>query len=859
MTNRRRHLIAGARHTCVAAMLFSLLAGAAWGQDAAELRLSTLTSQLKQGDSFVRWRAAKALLRIGSLSKVAVPALIEALKIEEGDISERARDALVKIGPDAVPALIKALKYRDSLAHSKAIQALDAIGPPAVPALIEALKDANEDVRLGALKVLDWTKPTPQAAVPILIELLKDPDPAIRSAAAQNIMCTGAEAAPPSLALIEALKDQDPKVRSAAASALFCVHLAPGHPTVQAALALLLEALKNQDANVRSGAAHALANMGSMAKPALDALIKASKDPDEKVRSNAARALGRIEPAADPVVATLLDALRDSNKNVRSAAASALKSAPARAAIYPLIVALQDSEASVRRNAADSLARSDAGFAVPRLIQLMSDRDTEVRNAASRALEAIGHNAGQALVKASKAKDADIRNRAAIILKKLDPRAALAAHIEALKDRNASVRSSAALSLGSFAYNATVVPALIEALKDPDNRVRYMAAQSVIRVHAEPKQVIPILIAALKDQDPQVRSEAVSALGAVGPDAKAAVPALIDSLGDRNADVLRHTIDALGKISTEATANVIIPRLVRLLNRRDRGIREAAIGALAAIGEPAAPSLAKLLMGQDSYLQVKTYYALVAHGDVSTLIAALKSRDQNLRSLIVEAIDEIREGSMGSAEGTVLLFDPSRKYLFHKSGTGCGYENEGRTIFVSELDSGKSFPILASCNYLTLANFLEYGGKHYLLVAEVNGGAGNPSFWLYDVKANEYVIHAKGEINETKERGVFSYAYSYDEHDALIPAGKVTIKNLINRESPLRLIPMQPMHGLTLRKNTKVFHTPLETCQPDTDSFEIIRNAGTRVLVISKCEDSSYEIYYKGAGHVRKGSLKPTK
>jgi len=245
---------------------------------------------------------------------------------------------------------------------------------------------------------------------------------------------------------------------------------------------------------------------------------------------------------------------------------------------------------------------------------------------------------------------------------------------------------------------------------------------------------------------------------------------------------------------------------------------------------------------------------------VSTLIAALKTRDKRLRSLVVEAIDEIRVNSMGSAEGTVLLFDPFRKYLFRKDGTGCGYENEGRTIFVSELDSGKSFPILASCNYLTLAKFLEYGGKYYLLIAEVNGGAGNPSFWLYDVKANEYVIHAEGEISDTKESGVFSYAYSYDEHDALIPAGKVTIKNLINRESPLRLIPMQPMHGLTLRKNTKVFRpSNLETCQPDTDSFEIIRNAGTRVLVISKCEDGSYEIYYKGAGHVRKGSLKPTK
>ncbi|MEN3332899.1 MAG: hypothetical protein V7641_2264 [Blastocatellia bacterium] len=40
----------------------------------------------------------------------------------------------------------------------------------------------------------------------------------------------------------------------------------------------------------------------------------------------------------------------------------------------------------------------------------------------------------------------------------------------------------------------------------------------------------------------------------------------------------------------------------------------------------------------------------------------------------------------------------------------------------------------------------------------------------------------------------------------------------------------------------------------------IIRNADTRVLVIPKCENGSYEIYYKGARRrVAKESLKTTK
>ena len=85
----------------------------------------------------------------------------------------------------------------------------------------------------------------------------------------------------------------------------------------------------------------------------------------------------------------------------------------------------------------------------------------------------------------------------------------------------------------------------------------------------------------------------------------------------------------------------------------------------------------------------------------------------------------------------------------------------------------------------------------------------------------------------------------------MIPVGTVTMKNLINRESPLRLLP-RPRHGLTLRKNTKAF----STC----NQIVIIRNAGTRVLITEKHEDGSYEIYYKDAiATVPKGSLKTSK
>lgn len=923
--NTKSRAIDCARYACLVVMLSALVTGTAFGQVQSDARIAALNRDLKQGDYFVRWKAAKALVRIDPLSKEAVPGLMEALKIEDGEIGYRVSEALAKIGPAAVPAVIQGLKHRDSNAYSLASGVLTQIGSPAAPALIEALKDHNEDVRLGALEVLNRLGSIPLSASPILLELRKDRDPAIRSAAIYAISGMSAEAASVYAVLIETLKDRESEVRAAAASALsrccgIYLNLAPG-PNVQEAVSQLLAALKSPDANVRSGAASALAMMGqsrrsdlqghetnvespiktlgAAAQPLLDALIAAAKDPDATVRSKALWALGVIGPTRDEVVTALLDALRDSDNDVRGAAASALKSAPARAAIYPLILALQDREASVRRNAADSLARQDTGFAVPRLIQLLGDRNEAVRNAAGRALEAIGHNAGKALVKASKDQNADIRNAAFLILEKLDPNEALALQIEALKNEDASVRStaasslgrfarrfaqgpdaktvapeliealkdrdalvrkSAAGSLGAFAYNKTVASALIEALKDPDSHVRYLAAQSVNRVHGDQKPIIPILIAALKDHDPIVRRDAAAMLGSlgyIGPDVKAAVPSLLKLLDDRSIDVCQAAISALGNLGGQDQA--VATALMKLSKHWDRELQLAASRALSQIGGPAAPLSINLLVDPDSTVRIRAYYSLVESDDVETLIGAFKSRDPELRSLAIEALDDIRIA--GHMNGPEPVFDPLRRFLFYRQTTGCGYENEGRTMFVADLATGKTFPILASCGFLTADKFLESDGKCYLLIGDGNGGTTEgTSFWLYDVEAGEFVVHAEGVIEETEQHGVFSYGYYLNE-ETPTPLGKVTMKNLLNRDKPLRLVSDHPlmMHGLTSRKNTRVLQTFSECFKDDSSppAFELIRKPGTKVLVISKCEDGSYEILYNGArGNVSKGSLR---
>jgi HEAT repeat protein len=110
-----------------------------------------------------------------------------------------------------------------------------------------------------------------------------------------------------------------------------------------------------------------------------------------------------------------------------------------------------------------------------------------------------------------------------------------------------------------------VILALIEALKDADDGVRFHAAESLThygRKAAEP--AVPVLISLLQDEDSSVgaRSRMADCLGDIGCNARSAVPALIDVLKDRrhHAELRAAAVRALGQIgpsASEAEATVV--------------------------------------------------------------------------------------------------------------------------------------------------------------------------------------------------------------------------------------------------------------------------------------------------------------
>jgi HEAT repeat protein len=88
----------------------------------------------------------------------------------------------------------------------------------------------------------------------------------------------------------------------------------------------------------------------------------------------------------------------------------------------------------------------------------------------------------------------------------------------------------------------------VEALQDPDAKVRKKAATKLGNVGAADAAAVPALAGALKDRDAGVRAEAALALLRIGPAAREAIPALEDAArADRDARARGYAAKALEK------------------------------------------------------------------------------------------------------------------------------------------------------------------------------------------------------------------------------------------------------------------------------------------------------------------------
>src|SRR5207248_947659 len=78
------------------------------------------------------------------------------------------------------------------------------------------------------------------------------------------------------------------------------------------------------------------------------------------------------------------------------------------------------------------------------------------------------------------------------------------------------------------------------------------AVESLGKISPKSKTVIPALLEALKEVNGDVRHFAVETLGSLGSEAKSAMPALIEMLTDRDADIQLQAVAALVRIDPKA-------------------------------------------------------------------------------------------------------------------------------------------------------------------------------------------------------------------------------------------------------------------------------------------------------------------
>jgi HEAT repeat protein len=303
--------------------------------------------------------------------------------------------------------------------------------------------------------------------------------------------------------------------------------------------------------------------------------------------------------------------------------------------------------ATVRDHALWELARQGpaAAAAAPALVEALNDPTME--ELAGKALREIGPPAVPALVKAMRDERFRVRFWATENLAVVSGFSGKVTqyYVQALRDPDRRIRSLAASARGAFGANPVIgVPALARALHDKHIDVSTAAVITLGALGSSAKEAVPALIEIIKHGDKRLRERAINTLGAIGPKAEAAVPALVSLVRKRDPNLCGAAVMTLGRIGYNAGAAV--PVLVSLVRKRDPKYCGAAVVALGSIGPKAGaavPFLVALIKKRDPSCEdaVKALgrMGLAAKEAVPTLAELLE--DKELRDAAVVALTRL--------------------------------------------------------------------------------------------------------------------------------------------------------------------------------------------------------------------------
>jgi HEAT repeat protein len=433
-------------------------------------------------------------------------------------------------------------------------------------------------------------------------------------------------------------------------------------------ITLLRDQVLSTDPAVVERALHDVDALNSAEKQVLATGLIGALHQDAPSALAAIRALNHCSPEARGILPDLVSTLSFDEPEVSSAVGDLLlKVGPT--SVPALSRVLYNDNFLVRQRAAVILAGfgPEARPAAPALVDLLQDNQFEVQTAAENALIKIGDPVVPVIADALRKNDPQGRKLLVTFLGKLGPAAAPVLVQVLRKDENPYVRVSAASVLAGFhPVDPSLVPALVEALKDPNDGVRTSAIDALGQLASDAKAAIgPLIVSAHRDSEALNAQKSRQALDAIGPGSKDSLPGLIQGMKDSDAGIRKAIVVALGDANMPTDEALTLLNVA--LNDSDELVQAQAIevtGLLSRKDPKAIPVLRRALSDNNS-AQIRSA-AIKALGDSTSDVTAavealehviLKEQDPAFREQCLEPLRKL-----GAPAVPVLLLELKDNY-----------------------------------------------------------------------------------------------------------------------------------------------------------------------------------------------------
>lgn len=373
---------------------------------------------------------------------------------------------------------------------------------------------------------------------------------------------------------------------------------------------MLLAALDDEDAAIRAGAAQSLAgHADARVVPALVQCVGREGDDNVALREQAAASLAALGPLSLPALGR---ARGDARPLVRQGVARALGGIRTPESRTMLVALLEDSVKAVRETAIGGLGRHRNREALDVLIDRLG-RDRDHRAACLTALEWSTHQ------------DADESH---------DPRSVLwdTPRVQRLLATIPLLDSDQAVADLLNAIGEPAVPALAQAMKSGDVRIRTCAARAVGGIFDD--RSVAALQAASADTSRDVRLEVARGLASQG--SGESIAHLARLFQDPDPQIRSEALGGLHSslLSTSSRKDyqrhLSSPESIRLLtdamdiaDGSKTGQRDAAAAVLGRIGSPSVDALLACLRHSNRYVREGAMAGLAATGDERAILALL--------------------------------------------------------------------------------------------------------------------------------------------------------------------------------------------------------------------------------------------